>query len=79
MCLYVSVYITGVTINVAVGIAVAVTGTIALVVGFLAGVLVCYCIRISKQFKPESSSHQQQQTDPQYEEVDAISGKETEI
>ena len=67
--------------GVAVGIAVVI-GTIALIVGFLAGAIVFYCIS-KHQFKtisskPELSSHQQQQpatsnplqqTCPEYEEV----------
>ena len=56
-----------------VGIAVGVTGTITLLVGVLAGVLL-YHYYISKhrsQLKPESTSYQQQQTDPQHEEVQA--------
>ena len=70
------VHHTGVTINVAVGIAVVVTGTIAFTVGVLAGVLLYHCIRkYRSQHKPESSSHQQQQTDPEYE-MPATSGKE---
>ena len=51
-------------------IAVVVTGVSAFIVGALAGVLVYHCISYkhrSAQFKPESSSHQQQQTDPEYE------------
>ena len=60
----------------------AVTGTIALVIGFLAGVLtgilLFYCIGKyrSQSIKPETSSHQQRQavvplqrTGPEYEEV----------
>ena len=57
--------------SVAVGIAV-ITGTIALVVGVLAGVLLYHCIikYRSQSSKPESSSHQQQQeAGPEYEEV----------
>ena len=76
-CVCVCVHHTGVTINVAVGIAVVVTGTIALVVGVLAGVLVYHCIsKHRSHLKPELSSHQKQQTDPEYEEVSATSGKE---
>ena len=64
-----------------VGITAVVTGTIALAVGFLAGVLVYQCIHYhrSQSSKTESSSHQQhkavsacnplQQTGPEYEEV----------
>ena len=63
----------------------AVTGTIGLLVGFLAGVIVYHCISKyrfkSSSFKPEPSSHQPeqqqavsssiplQQTSPEYEEV----------
>ena len=56
--------------SVAVGIAV-ITGTIALVVGVLAGVLLHHCIikYRSKSSKAESSSHQQQQGGPEYEVV----------
>ena len=66
----------------AVEIAAAVTGTITLVVGVLAGVLtgglLFYCIskHRSQSSKPETSSHQQQQAvvpqqqaGPEYEEV----------
>lgn len=67
--------VTGVS-NVAVGIAVVVTSIIAFVVGVLAGVLMYHCIsKHRSQFKLDSSSHQQQQTDPEYEEVPAIIGK----
>ena len=54
-------------------------GIIALVVGFLAGILIYHCIinHWFMSFKPNSSSHQQQelssnalqQTGPEYEEV----------
>ena len=56
--------------GVAVGIAV-ITGTIALVVGVLAGVLLHHCIikYRSQNSKTESSSHQRQQAGPEYEEV----------
>ena len=53
-----------------VGIAVGVTGTIILVVGALAGVLLYCCIsKHQSQLKSASTSYQQQQTDPEYEEV----------
>ena len=64
-----------------VGIKAVVTGTIALTVGFLAGVLVYHCISNHRpqSSKTESSAHQQhkavsacntlQQTGPEYEEV----------
>ena len=56
-----------------------VTGASAFVVGGLAGVLLYHCIsRYRSQLKHESSSHQQQQADPQYE-VSATSGKEIEL
>ena len=63
------------------GITTVVTGTVALIVGFLAGVLVYHCIsnHRPRTSKPESSSHQQQKevsasnpqqlTGPEYEEV----------
>ena len=65
----------------AVGITTVVTGTLSLIVGFLAGVLVYHCIsnHQSQSSKTESSSHQQhkavsvcnllEQTVPEYEEV----------
>ena len=60
-------------------IATVVTGASAFVVGVLAGVLLFHCIsKYQSQLKPESSSHQQQQTDPEYE-VPATSGKEIEL
>ena len=57
--------------GVAVGLAVVITGTIALVVGVLAGVLLHhYIIKYRLQSsKTESSSHQQRQAGPEYEEV----------
>ena len=56
--------------GVAVGIAV-ITGTIPLVVGVLAGVLLHHCFikYQSQSSKTESSSHQQRQAGPEYEEV----------
>ena len=56
--------------GVAVGIAI-ITGTITLVVGVLAGVLLHHCIikYRSQSSKTESSSQQQRQTGPEYEEV----------
>ena len=63
---------TGATLStgVAVGIAVT-TGIIALVFGVLAGVLLHHCIIKYKpqNSKTESSSYQQQQAGPEYEEV----------
>ena len=67
--------------DIVVGITAAVTGTSALTVGFLAGVLLFYCIsnRRHQSSKLEAASHPQpeavsvcnplQQTGPQYEEV----------
>ena len=53
-----------------VGIAVGITGTIILLVGALAAVLVYHCIsKHRSQLKSASTSYQQQQTDPEYEEV----------
>ena len=62
----------------AVGIAVVVAGIISLAIGVLIGVLLYHCINKHRQWssKPESSSHQQQQTGPEYEEVSATSGGE---
>ena len=63
-------------------------GIIILLVGALAGVLLYHCIcKHRPQFKPPSSSYQQRQTDPVYEEVQAdpqreipiTSGKEIEL
>ena len=68
----------------AVGITDMVTGTLSLLVGFLAGVILFYCISKhqfkTSSFKPDPSSHQLeeqavsssnllQQTSPEYEEV----------
>ena len=58
------------------GIAVGVTGTIILLLGALAAVLVYHLIskhrlQLKPQLKSASSSYQQQQTDPEYEEVQA--------
>ena len=69
--------------SVAVGIAVVITGIIALIVGFLAGILVYYCIsnyrlqnakpQSSFQHQPQTipSSNVLQQTGPEYAEVHA--------
>ena len=70
--------------SVAVGIAVVVAGITALIVGFLAGILVYYCIsnhrlQSTKLKSPShqcqaqivSSSNPLQQTDPEYAEVPA--------
>ena len=56
----------------------AVTGTIALVIGFLVGVLLFYCISKlrSQSPNPESFPQQQQQAGPVYEQVLATSGEE---
>ena len=58
-------------------IAVVVTGVSAFIIGALAGVLLYHCIskHRSAQLKLESSTHQQQQTEPEYE-MPATSGKE---
>ena len=60
-----------------VAISVAVTGTIALITGFLAGFLVFYSISKlrSQSPNPESFSQQQQQAGPVYEQVLATSGQ----
>ena len=56
-------------------IVVVIIGTVVLVAGVLVGVLYCCFNKQSSQLKnpqstkPESSSHQQQQTSPEYEEV----------
>ena len=71
-----TVHHTGVTINVAVGIAVVVTGTIAFIVGVLAGALVYHYISKHRSQLKAESSFQQQQTDPEYEEVPDIRRKE---
>ena len=57
--------------SVAVGLAVVITGTIALVVGVLAGVLLHHCIikYRSQSSKTESFSHQQRQAGPEYDDV----------
>ena len=53
------------------GIAVAATGTIALAVGVLAGVLLYYCISKHQSLSAKVSSHQQQQAVSSSEEVSA--------
>ena len=72
------------TAGVTMGIAVVVTGTIAFVVGVLAGVLLYHCIsKHQSQLKPASTSQSQQQkdsgveADPMYE-VPVPSGAEVE-
>ena len=55
------------------GITIGVTCAIILLVGVLAGVLLYYCIsKQQSQHKPEPAfTNSMQQTDPQYEEVQA--------
>ena len=53
------------------GIAVVATGTIALTVGVLAGVLLYYCISKHRSLSAKVSSHQQQQAVSPSEEVSA--------
>ena len=62
---------TTINIDAAIGIAVGVTS--ALVVGVLAGMFLyhCICKHQSQSSKPETSTHQQQQTGPEYEDVSA--------
>ena len=70
LCVHADIALTSLSTGVALGIAV-ITGTIALVVGVLAGVLLHHCIikYRSQSSKADSTSHQQQQTGPEYEEV----------
>ena len=56
---------------------IAVGGTIALIVGAVAGVLLFYCITKYRS-KPKTSSHQQQ-AGPVYEEVRTTNGKKIEL
>ena len=62
------------------GIAVVTTAVVFFMAGVLTGVLLYHCISKhrsqSSRSKPEASSHQQQQTGPEYEEVSATSGGE---
>ena len=58
------------------GIAVVVIGTIAFIVGALAGAVVYYYISKHRSQLKAESSFQRQQTDPEYEEVPDIRGKE---
>ena len=53
------------------GIAVVVTGTTALTVGVLTGVLLYYCISKHRSQSTKTSSHQQQQAVLSSEEVSA--------
>ena len=62
---------TTISVDAAIGIAVGVTT--ALVVGVLAGIFLyhCICKHQSQSSKPETSTHQQQQAGPEYEDVSA--------
>ena len=60
--------------NIGAIVGIAVGGTITLIVGVLAGVLLFCCI-IKHLSKPKSSSHQKQKAGPVYEEVHATSGE----
>ena len=53
-----------------------VIGTIAFIVGALAGAVVYYYISKHRSQLKAESSFQRQQTDPEYEEVPDIRGKE---
>ena len=59
----------------------AITVVAAFIVCVLVGVLLFYCISKaqSRCFKPETSSNQQQQADPEYEEIQAISRERIEL
>ena len=62
--------------------AILVTLVVAFIVGvLLAGVLLFYCISKaqSRCFKPETSSNQQQQAGPEYEDIQAISREKIEL
>ena len=65
-------------------VVIAVVSTaVVIMVGVLTGVLLYYCIRKhrcqSSGSKPESSSLQQQQAGPEYEEVSATSAEKIEL
>ena len=62
---------TTISIDAAIGIAVGVTT--ALFVGVLAGIFLYHCIskHQSQSSKPKTSTHQQQQPGPEYEDVSA--------
>ena len=62
---------TTISIDATIGIAVGVTT--ALAVGVLAGIFLYHCIskHQSQSSKPETSTHQQQQAGPEYEDVSA--------
>ena len=62
---------TTISIDATIGIAVGVTTTLA--VGVLAGIFLYHCIskHQPQNFKPEPSTHQQQQAVPEYEDVSA--------
>ena len=74
--LVIDIYLSTLGVGAAVEIA-AVTGTIALVIGILVGVLLFYCINKlrSQSPNPESFLQQQQQAGPLYEQVLATSGE----
>ena len=61
------------TINIDAAIGIAVGVTTALVAGVLAGIFLHHCIskHQSHSSKPETSTHQQQQAGPEYEDVSA--------
>ena len=59
----------------------AIALVVAFIVGVLVGVLLFYCIRKaqSRCFKPETSSNQQQQVGPEYEDIQAIGREKIEL
>ena len=59
----------------------AIALVVAFIVGVLTGVLLFYCISKaqSRCFKPETSSNQQQQVGPEYEDIQAISREKIEL
>lgn len=59
----------------------AIAVVVAFIVCVLAGVLLFYCISKpqSRCSKTETSSNQQQQADPEYEEIQAISREKIEL
>ena len=59
----------------------AIAVVVAFIVGVLAGVLLFYCISKaqSRCFKPKTSSNQQQQVGPEYEDIQATSREKIEL
>ena len=82
MIFFISAYPSGIPqTTLSIGVAVAIALVVAFIVCVLAGVLLFYCISKphSQRSKSETSSNQQQQAGPEYEEIQGIHREKIEL